>query len=146
MEYAGVSWREGRSSPAYRKYLLLPYLDLDTLTKNPAALLGLLHTRAKDAPAEWASYDHEQLRSPWGIGLLDATFNECSVVMFCPRYGTYAKWQKNAAHRFDIIGFPCGRLVMEAQATLLAFLRRVVEQLLVGGVQVEGPVSMGCTR
>jgi hypothetical protein len=132
VQYAGTPWAEGRTSSAYRKYLLLPYLDIETLVKNPAVLIGLIRTRASDSPAEWAPFDHEQLRSPWGSGLLNTSFNAGAVVMFGPRYGTLSKWQKDAAHRFDIVGFPRGKLVMEAQATLMTFLRRVVEQLLVG--------------
>ena len=53
MDYSGTSWQEGRSS-RYRSHFLIPYIDVETLSKNPATLFGLLHTRARDSPAEWA--------------------------------------------------------------------------------------------
>jgi hypothetical protein len=145
VQYAGIPWREGRSS-AYRKYLLVPYLDLETLTKNPAVLIGLLHSRAKDTPADWAPYDHEQLRTPWGLGLFDVAFNEGAVITFGPRYGTYSKWKKDSAHKFDMVGYPRGRLLFEVQATLMTFLQRVVQQLLASGVEDDRSNVMGCTR
>jgi hypothetical protein len=138
--------RQSRRNSHYRKHFLLPYIDVETLSKNPATLFGLLHTRAKDLPAEWAPFDHEQLRSPWGVGLVDVTFNEGAVVMFGPRYGAYTKWQREAAHRFDLVGFPRGRLVLEAQATLLLFLRRLIEQLLGDVATLDETTAVGCIR
>lgn len=113
------------------------------MSKNPAVLLGLIRTRARDAPADWAPYDHEQLRSPWGLGLLDVVFNNGAVIMFGPRFGTHTHWQKEPAHRFDIVGFPRAKLVLEAQATLLGFLQRAIEQLLSG---CDGSAASGSSR
>jgi hypothetical protein len=41
-------------------------------------------------------------------------------------------WNIDQAHRWDIIGFPRGRLVLEAQHLLMQFLRKTVEDLLDG--------------
>jgi hypothetical protein len=143
--YNTESWQEGRSS-RHRNHFLLPYIDVETLSKNPATLFGLIHTRAKDSPAEWAPYDHDQLRHPWGVGLVDVSFNEGAVVMCGPRYGAYAKWQPDAAHRFDLVGFPRGRLVLEAQAVLLSFLQRLIEQLLGDFATLDETTAVGCAR
>jgi hypothetical protein len=64
---------------------------------------------------------------------IDTMFNKSAVIMFGPRFGTYNLWHKGPAHRFDIVGFPHAKLVLEAQATLLCFLQCAVEQLLAGG-------------
>jgi hypothetical protein len=126
---AGTPWQTIR---AHRKYFLLPYLNVDKLVQSPSTLVGLLHTRAKDTPEEWAPFDHEQLRNTWGLGTIDVDFNAGAVLMYGPRYGTLTKWDAGAAHRHDIVGYPRARLIIEAQATLLNFLGRVVEQLLDG--------------
>jgi hypothetical protein len=140
-----LTWQEARNSH-HRNHYLLPYIDVETLSKNPATLFGLLNTRAKDLPAEWAPYDHKQLRHPWGVGLVDVSFNEGAVVMFGPRYGAYTKWQREAAHRFDIVGYPRGQMILEAQATLLLFLQRLVEQLLGDAATLDETTAVGCVR
>ena len=52
--------------------------------------------------------------------------------MYGPQYGQLSPWVADLAHRSDIIGFPRARLILEAQACLMQFLRRVVEQILQG--------------
>lgn len=49
--------------------------------------------------------------------------------MYGPRYGRYTPWDTNAAHRLEIVGFPRGRLIIEAQAVIMVFLRHMVEKL-----------------
>lgn len=112
-----------------RKYLLLPYLDTDTLTKNPEALIGLMRHRTAARPEEWALFDNEQIRRSWAMGLFDLEFDHGAVVMHGSFYGRYATWDADAVHRCDMIGFPRGRLIIEAQATLMNFLRQVMEKL-----------------
>lgn len=138
--------RSTQRSTHGRKHYLLPYIDVETLSKNSATIFGLLHTRAKDSPAEWAPFDHEQIHYPWTGGLVDVSFNEGAIVMFGPRYGAYTKWQRDAAHRFDLVGFPRGRLILEAQALLLSFLQRLIEQLLGDVATLDETTAVGCTR
>lgn len=140
-EHSGGTNLSARTS--LRKYLMFPYLDLDTLSKTPATLLGLLHTRVKDPPSDWVSFDHEQQRTFWALGYFRTEFNPGAVNMTGLKYGTYTPWEKEAAHRFDILGFPRGRLVIEAQAVLLSFLRKLVDLLLVGSDQAD-TASTGC--
>lgn len=45
------------------------------------------------------------------------------------KYGQLKKWEKDAAHRFDIIGFPRAQLILEAQEKILKLLRNIVEQI-----------------
>ncbi|KAH6625359.1 hypothetical protein C7974DRAFT_200064 [Boeremia exigua] len=125
----GKSLEEIRRS-ANRKALLLPYLDLETLVKDQEALVGLVHHRKESHPQEWAPFDNEQLRRSWTLGLYESDFNHGAVTFQGSNYGQYTSWHADAAHRLDIVGFPRGRLVIEAQATLMLFLRHVVRELV----------------
>ncbi|MCJ1400721.1 hypothetical protein MMC11_003929 [Xylographa trunciseda] len=60
--------------------------------------------------------------------------------MYGKRYGEIVNWEKEATHRWDIVGFPRARLVLEAQSRLMALLRNIVEQLL-EGVNTDNPGS-----
>ncbi|KAJ4354966.1 hypothetical protein N0V95_003375 [Ascochyta clinopodiicola] len=62
-------------------------------------------------------------------------------MMYGLKYGSYVHWQYDAAHRLDIMGYPRGRLILEAQATLLKFLRHVLERLL-HDLHIGPPVSL----
>ncbi|KAH3990717.1 hypothetical protein HBH98_181530 [Parastagonospora nodorum] len=136
-EAEGSTWEMHRT---YRKYHLLPYLDVDTLVRNPLVLLSLIYTRTINPPVDWASFDNEQLRTAWAVGAFSTSFNAGAVIMHGVNYGKWTPWEAKAAHRADILGFPRGRLVIEAQATLMKFLRKVVE-LLLDGLSEEGPAS-----
>jgi hypothetical protein len=64
------------------------------------------------------------------IGVLTADFCNCAVKMHGPDYGQIVPWEKDKAHRWDIIGSPRARLGVEAQTVLMGFLRKTVERLL----------------
>lgn len=132
IEYDGASSWQTQRETSYRKYHLLPYLNVETLVNNPVTFIGLVNTRATDSAEEWAPFDYEQIGSSWGLGLLDVEFHAGAVNMLGQKYGTLAEWEENAAHQLAIIGFPRARLVVEAQATLLKFLKRTVGHLLEG--------------
>lgn len=136
---SGATWETQRK---HRNYHLLPYLDVDTLVRNPAVLLSLIHTRAINPPVDWVSFNNEQLRTAWSTGFLSADFNAGAVIMYGTNYGTWTPWEAKAAHRADILGFPRGRIVIEAQATLMEFLRTVVRLLLEGLTEEEPPSSL----
>lgn len=44
-------------------------------------------------------------------------------------YGKVVPWDKDAAHPWDIVGFPRAQLILEAQRHLMQVLRGVVERL-----------------
>jgi hypothetical protein len=71
----------------HRKHLLVPFIDIETLTKNPATFVGLVNARARSLPEEWALYDSEQLRYSWGIGAFKIAFHGGAVVMHGSDYG-----------------------------------------------------------
>jgi hypothetical protein len=140
LEYAPTAIFQHRQK--YRRVNLVPYLDAETLSMDPVLLIALLHYRTQFSPAQWSPFDHHQLTVAWGAGLLDAHFNKHCVVMFGDEYGKLVPWNKDAAHRVDIIGFPRGALILEAQAYLMGLLRQLVETISAGPESVQGSGAM----
>ena len=124
-----MPWLEKRS---LRSSWLLPYLSVETLKTCHTAFLCLLDNRVRLSPEEWVLYDTWQINPAWKIGMVDLVYCETCVIMQGPNYGQLTEWEKEAAHRWDIIGFPRAQLILEAQAHLMGFLRKIVEQLLEG--------------
>ncbi|KAF2503019.1 hypothetical protein BU16DRAFT_576900 [Lophium mytilinum] len=131
------SWKEGRRE---RKTFLLPYLSVEGLKSDPALFLSLLHNRAHYHPQEWAPYDSRQFVVPWFQGFMYPEFSDLCVSVQGTHYGETANFDAAAAHRADIIGFPRGRLIMEAQGRLMKFLRNLVTEIL-DGVDLGKPGS-----
>ncbi|KAF2686975.1 hypothetical protein K458DRAFT_470983 [Lentithecium fluviatile CBS 122367] len=138
LQYAGTCRNNARKD--YRNVYLLPYLDIETLGNRPSVLIGLLNYRAYSPPAEWAQHDHHELMMGWACGVFDIIFNKNCVVMYGSDYGKLVTWTERTAHQPDIIGFPRVWLILEKQAYLMSFLRRVVEALL-GDVTNDEPQS-----
>lgn len=116
----------------YRNVILLDYLTIDGLKDDATRLLGLLQNRTLHRPEEWAAYDNQKLTWGWRLGHFDIDASNLCMVMYGPRYGEMVEWESRAAHAEEIVGFPRARVVLEAQETLLKFLRRMVEQLVDG--------------
>jgi hypothetical protein len=119
-------------SPVRRRQLLLPWLNAEVLKSNPAVLFAILHYRTAYPPQQWAAFNNSQLTFSWASGFFDVDFSENCVVMYGERYGSLVLWEKDAAHRADIVGFPRAILVLEGQAYLMEVLCRIVESLLDG--------------
>lgn len=59
--FLNVVLRDCDNSIAARKYrtvFLLPYIIVDTLSKDSSRLLRLLHYRAGHPPEEWVTFDN----------------------------------------------------------------------------------------
>ncbi|TGO36491.1 hypothetical protein BHYA_0123g00190 [Botrytis hyacinthi] len=103
-----TDFTQGKQLRKHRKSCLLPYLNVEGLSKNPMRLLGLLYNCTKYSPEQWAPFDNSLLEKHWAIGSLALDYNSHSIIMYGPR----------------------AILILEAQAHLLTFLRSVVEQIL----------------
>ncbi|KAH9820287.1 hypothetical protein Tdes44962_MAKER10331, partial [Teratosphaeria destructans] len=135
-------WLSGRSSSTALKTMwerewkrskleLLPYLTLDALSQDKNRLLALLHYRSQYDLPEWVMFDFEQVRHPFDMACaLHVATNPHCVVVQADGYGRLVPWTAEAAHRFDVVGYPRARLILHAQAILLGFLRRSVELIL----------------
>jgi len=66
------------------------------------------------------------------MGHISSDFSRKCIVMQGSGYGNLTPYNERAAHRWDIVGFPRGRMILDAQRCLMGFLRKAVEQLLEG--------------
>lgn len=125
-----VTWQEVRP---LRNSWLLPYLSTATLKAHPSVLLGLLYNRVLHSPEEWAPFDSEIVRQGWADGYFDLEYcGYYCVVMHGIDYGKLVPWDKDAAERCDIVGYPRARLIIEAQALMFSRLRAIVDLILEG--------------
>ncbi|KAI8943313.1 hypothetical protein NX059_001333 [Plenodomus lindquistii] len=114
----------------HRLAFLVPHLNIPMLATGAYPLLALLDVRGTSLHEDWAMFDNEQLTVQWASGGFRTKFNKGCVVIHGPGYGTLQPWQKDSAHRRDIVGFPRGQLLMEAQATQLSILRRILSNAM----------------
>ncbi|PVH76843.1 hypothetical protein DL98DRAFT_281495 [Cadophora sp. DSE1049] len=117
-EHDSFGWDKARE---VRKTWLLYWLDVESLQKEPARLLGLIYNRARFSAEEWAPHDNENLHFGFHQGFFVINFSELCVVMHGDDYGKMVPWENGAAHRLDIIGFPRGQLILEAQIPKVEF-------------------------
>lgn len=94
--------------------------------------MALLYYRTKYDPEEWVTFDKHQLRAVWALGGLRADFSDKCIVLYGPNYGDIVPWNLAQAHRWNIAGFPRGRLLLETQQILMRGLRNTVEEILDG--------------
>ncbi|KAF2097590.1 hypothetical protein NA57DRAFT_58165 [Rhizodiscina lignyota] len=99
---AELHWKDTRAH--HRKHCLLPSLSLELLKTDPAVLFGLLHNRTHYTPEDWVPFDNKELNFGWNIGLLDVDYCGRCVVVHGSRFGQLVDWDKDKAHRFDIVG------------------------------------------
>ncbi|KAF7945162.1 hypothetical protein EAE96_009941 [Botrytis aclada] len=127
----------------YRNACLLPYINLEGLTENPAMFLSLLQNRTQYSPEQWAPYDNSILDKHWDLGSLALDYNSHSIILAGSAYGTLTQWNGEEAHIWTSVGFPRAILILEAQAHLLLFLRSTVEQILgsTTGYSMESQIS-----
>ncbi|KAK3629155.1 hypothetical protein LTR56_017823 [Elasticomyces elasticus] len=118
-----------------RTAYLLPWCDVQTLTEDPGSLLALLQSRTQYDPAEWVAFDHEQLKLSFARLLKVPCYNPHAVIMYGKHFGRLIPWNESSAHREDIIGYPKGVLILEAQHLLSQFLCKMVEMLLAEGIE-----------
>ncbi|KAH0018305.1 hypothetical protein KCU78_g7214, partial [Aureobasidium melanogenum] len=126
-----ISWQDVRQYR--RRSFLLPYFSTAMMKTNPLVLLGLLHHRVHHSPEEWAPFDSDIIRRGWTSGALGLEYcGHYCVVMNGVDYGKLVPWSKAAAERWDIVGYPRARLIIESQALLFSRLRSIVDLILEG--------------
>ena len=59
-----------------RAFALMPYLNLETLSEDPARLLSLLQLRTQHSPEDWAPYDSHKLQRGWDGGFYNTYVEE----------------------------------------------------------------------
>ena len=120
-----------KSAPKHRKALLLPYVNLETLSGDANKVLNLLRVRTAYSPAAWVPFDNKQLLPAWKWGGFKEMFSRGCVILNEDQYG---KWENfNPAHMHTALawGAPRAFLILDAQAHLFSFLLDFLKQLLV---------------
>jgi hypothetical protein len=115
--------------------LLVPWLDTENLKTDPMKFWALLHARTKYDIDDWFIFDLDQTFLGWSKGGYVVEYADCSVVMYGTRHGEVVPRNAEAAHRWEIIGFPRAQVVLKAQGLVMQLLRGIVEDILEG---VEG--------
>lgn len=140
------------STRQYRGTFLLPYLTVDALSKDGSRLLRLMHHRMCNAPEAWVTFDNRQILAGWLAGSFEEKFNSGCITLYGSSYGDCKPFDKAAGRSFapmatfflcrslltmfptvhngDSYGVPRGLLILEAQATLMRFLRDFVTSML----------------
>lgn len=118
------------NNEAERNHLFFEYINLEAFREDNTRLLNLLFNRAQHHPDEFVIFDSCQLKHAWMSGQVNIYHNTGCLVMHGAQYGELVHWGKNEAHRWDIIGFPRAKLILQAQVELMSLLRKILDIIL----------------
>lgn len=114
----------------HRAAYLLPYVNIEDLSKDSFNLIGLLHHRVSFSPANWVHFDNGQLQPAWKQGAFSEKSADGCIMMCGPLYGTWREFDPVAVHKGEAYGAPRGLMILEAQQLLMSFLRDIVQVIL----------------
>ena len=114
----------------HRSAYLLPYINIEDLSKDSVNFIRLLHHRTTYPPQDWVHFDNAQLQPGWMQGGFEEKSAEGCVMMCDEEYGTWKDFDRIAVHRGDAYGAIRGLLILEAQQRLMSFLRKMVTTIL----------------
>lgn len=80
----------------FRETFLLPYMTLETLSKDGPKLLRLLYQRVAHMPEEWVTFDDRQLLSGWLVGAFEEKFNAGCITMYGKSYGRWSLFNETS--------------------------------------------------
>ena len=116
----------------YRMGYMLPYLNVDDLSRDPTKLLGLLLHRTKGRPEDWVPFDNAMLWSGWKQCALSEKSADGCITMHGDQFGKWSAFDPIAVHRNDACGTPRALMILESQQTLMKFLRDLTMVILNG--------------
>ncbi|KAK3708895.1 hypothetical protein LTR37_011225 [Vermiconidia calcicola] len=128
------------SDDLHRKWLewedsyLAPYLDVQSLSEEPLKLLALMQYRAHSNQSDWVLFDQAQVKLGFDSSHVNIAYNPHCVITSGDRFDKLVQWEKEAAHRGDMIGYPKARLIFKAQQKISELLHKVVDLLLRHGL------------
>ena len=97
-------------------------------------LLALMHHRSHAEQSEWILFDCEQFKANFHAGRVRLEYNPHCVITYGENLGTLTQWNKDTAHRWDVIGYPCAFLIFKAQHVISDLLRKMIDLLLERGL------------
>lgn len=107
-----------------------PYLNLVSLSEDRLNLIALMHHRAHNHPSDWMRFDCGQMRQFFHGCMLDTAYNPHAVVAYGPNFGKLVAWEKDAAHKWNTIGYAAARLALMAQCKITDFLVKMTNVIL----------------
>lgn len=110
----------------HRAAYLLPYINIEDLSKGTSILIRLLHHRTTFAPQDWVHFDNAQLQPAWKQGGFSEKSAEGCIMMCGDQYATWKEFDRQAVHCGDAYGAIRGLVILEAQQILMSFLRKMV--------------------
>lgn len=114
----------------HKNAYLLPYINIEDLSKNSTYLIRLLHYRTTFAPEDFVHFDNAQMQPGWKIGHFSVKSAEGCIVMQGEQYGIWKDFDRQAVHNGNAYGAIRGLLILEAQQVLMSFLRKTVYTIL----------------
>ncbi|KAK0932549.1 hypothetical protein LTR29_015877 [Friedmanniomyces endolithicus] len=111
----------------WRKGWLLPYVNVDVMSRDAQKLLVLLFLRTNRHPNDFLAYDVERTRTAFRDHHVRICYNHHCVVMCkeAGQVGALTPWVMDRVHRGDIVGFPRAKLGFEAGYEMSIFLRNI---------------------
>ena len=121
-----------RHQRQHRMGYMLPYLNVDNLSRDPRKFIGLLHHRTHCLPEAWVPFDHAMLWSGWKQCTLTEKSADGCIIMFGEQFGRWSTFDPIAVHRNDACGAPRALMILESQQILMEFLRDLTAIILEG--------------
>lgn len=114
---------------------LLSSLSTTSLSEDPMRMLALMHYRSQAKAGDWMHFDREAIQHQFHSGLLQTAYNPHCVVAYGEAFGDLVPWEKNASHRWDIIGYPICRHLLRVQEKVSTMLRGTLDGILNPSIQ-----------
>ncbi|KAK0904020.1 hypothetical protein LTR02_007242 [Friedmanniomyces endolithicus] len=116
----------------WRKGWLLPYVNVEVMSRDAQKLLVLLFLRTNRDPNDFLAYDIERTKTAFRDHHVKICYNHHCVVVCneAGQVGALTPWSRDGVHRGDIVGFPRANLGFEAARDLSVFLRNITKTIL----------------
>ncbi|KAK0309069.1 hypothetical protein LTR82_015355 [Friedmanniomyces endolithicus] len=116
----------------WRKGWLLPYVNVEVMSRDAQKLLVLLFLRTNRDPNDFLAYDIERTKTAFRDHHVKICYNHHCVVVCneAGQVGALTSWSRDGVHRGDIVGFPRAGLGFEAARDLSVFLRNITKTIL----------------
>ncbi|KAL8966046.1 MAG: hypothetical protein Q9183_003546, partial [Haloplaca sp. 2 TL-2023] len=123
--------RERPKEERYREPLLLPYINVETLSKDGTKILRLLNNRTTHRPADFVPFDYMQILTGWCAGAFKEQTSLGVITMHGAQYGNWQPGTEFAVERGDDYPVSWALLILEAQLDLAKFLHDFVAAMTI---------------
>lgn len=125
----------------HREALLTPYFNTEMLQSDPRNFLRLLHFRTKHDFYDFVMLDKQEQTTVFQRGLLGVDYNDNCVEMrptICYGLLSAEPFDPEKAHKWERVGYPRAKLIIDAQVALYRNLRQLTQLLLTSHSKICG--------